>query len=585
MTSRNFVPYPSTDELVSKVHPTPDTPCHSTPCDESRRQRHKSVTFSLVTQVVSVLDMKESSSTTETTLSRSMFGDSTNASHNVNGPTERPSKKDYVPLDNPPSSRKRRFSLVSPPQVQLHIPSSNEVAASDESPSPSSPRKRRLSNPLSYEDVSVQPKSGVMKALGPNSPRHTNISTLAPPTIQPPPEICEEVNHRIRTTFDHPSFDFSQHVLHRTYVVRSIAFSPSEECVSMLDIGVDALFPSVFPHPPVCVDDNFTIHPSAGKGLGMFSRRSIRSGDIVLVERPVILTPYVIGLAVPLAQLYSDMFEKLSPDVSKQLMELSSSARSSPDKLKRSQVEFKTTDICESIMRMNALAVQLQVPKGEYAELSTHRGVFLQTSRCNHRFGPLVHSHSSTFLTEPHTAAPPMPNGTGTKRRSPSCSPLSAPSSPARRSPSPMFPRTSLRTSGNRNYACCIRSSACVPSVRSPLKPFGGAIWRGRDWRRSGTATRHRASLRSRSGARIVMGCLGIGCCWICIYGLWRLSKMKGWRYWIVRARFFHLPLLSQAYHRPRRLFPHSRYRLSTRGATSVDTLMRLPCVMGHWRM
>lgn len=329
---------------------------------------------------------------TETTLGKSMFGDSTNASHNVNGPTEGPSKKDYVPLDNLLSSRKRRFSLVSPPQVQLHIPSSNEMAASDESPSPSSPRKRRLSNLLPYENVPAKPKPGVMNPPGPNSPSHANISILAPPTNQPPPEICEEVNHRIRTTFDHPSFDFSQHVLHRTYIVRSITFSPSEECVSMLDVGVDALFPPVFPHPPVCVNDNFTIHPSPGKGLGMFSRRSICSGEIVLVERPVILTPYVIGLTVPLAQLYSDMFEKLSPDVSKHLMELSSSARSSPDKLKRSQVEFKTTDICESIMRMNALAVQLQVPKGEYAELSTHRGVFLQTSRCNHRFDPPAHS-------------------------------------------------------------------------------------------------------------------------------------------------------------------------------------------------
>ena len=154
----------------------------------------------------------------------------------------------------------------------------------------------------------------------------------------------------------------------------------------MLDFGVDALFPSVFPPPPLCAADNFTIHPSPGKGLGVFSRRLIRSGEIVLVERPVILTPYVIGLAVPLAKLYSDMFEKLSPDVSKQLMELSSFASSSSDKLKRSEVEFKTTDICESVMRMNALAVQLQVPKGENAELSTHRGVFLQTSRCNHRF-------------------------------------------------------------------------------------------------------------------------------------------------------------------------------------------------------
>ncbi|KIM37400.1 hypothetical protein M413DRAFT_273919 [Hebeloma cylindrosporum] len=396
MTSRNSISYHSTarvpapDELVStKVHPTPDIPCHTIPSDESRRQRRKSVTFSLVTQVVSVNQTPSTSSTPASRYTKSMFGDSTNASQNVNGPTANKQQANgRPPLDNPPPSRKRRFSVVSPPQVQLHIPSSsNEVAATDEddSPSPSSPRKRRLSALPPYEDVASPPKPGVRDLPRPNSPRHGHISILSPPANQPPPEICEEVNHRIRTTFDQPSFDFSQHVSHRTYVVRSISFSPTEECVSMLDVGVDALFPSVFPPPPICADDNFAIHPSPGKGLGMFSRRLVRSGEVVLVERPVILTPYVVGLAVPLAQLYSDMFEKLSPDVSKQLMELSSFAS---DNVKRNKVELKTKDVCESVMRMNALAVQLQVPKGEYAELSTHRGVFLNTSRCNHSCAP-----------------------------------------------------------------------------------------------------------------------------------------------------------------------------------------------------
>jgi hypothetical protein len=156
----------------------------------------------------------------------------------------------------------------------------------------------------------------------------------------------------------------------------------------MLDIGVDGLFPSVFPQPPPCADGNFVIHQSPGKGLGMFARRLIRSGETVLVERPVVLTPYVIGLAVPLEQLYFDMFEKLSPSVLSQLMGLSSTSMS-PDNPKRGNVG-KNTEICESIMHMNALAVQLQVPKGENAELSTHRGVFLQTSRCNHRFAHLI---------------------------------------------------------------------------------------------------------------------------------------------------------------------------------------------------
>jgi len=423
MTSRDPIPYrsaarvppsPPTGDLVSKVLTPPITPCHNPPCDKPCRQRRKSVTFSLVTQVVSASEvpgMNRSRPSAGATFhdstsiyGKSMLGDSTIASHKVISPTlikqsdnggSSKMHEGNATLANAPPSRKRRFSLVSPPLVELHIPSPNEVAATAEFPP--SPRKRRLSSLPSYEDdpsrMPSQPPPAVRDSLMPNPPRHTKLSILPSPSDPPPPEICAEVNHCIRTAFGHPSFDFSQHVLHRTYIVRSFAFSPSEECVSMLDIGVDGLLPTMFPQRPPCANDNFMIHQSPGQGLGMFARRLIRSGEIILVERPVILTPYVIGLAVPLEQLYFDMFEKLSPAVSKQLTDLSFSSMLL-DKARRGNVESETTEICESIMRMNALAVRLQVPKGEDAELSTHRGVFLQTSRCNHRF---AHLNLSSF--------------------------------------------------------------------------------------------------------------------------------------------------------------------------------------------
>ncbi|KAF8970868.1 hypothetical protein BDZ97DRAFT_1694130, partial [Flammula alnicola] len=40
-------------------------------------------------------------------------------------------------------------------------------------------------------------------------------------------------------------------------------------------------------------------------------------------------------------------------------------------------------------MRLHALAIDLPVPAGDdFAELPTHRGVFVNTSRCNHSCGP-----------------------------------------------------------------------------------------------------------------------------------------------------------------------------------------------------
>jgi len=145
----------------------------------------------------------------------------------------------------------------------------------------------------------------------------------------------------------------------------------------MLDAGVDDLLQRKFKKLPPQPDTsmNIDIRPSPWKGLGMFSRKHVSNGEAFFVEYPTVITPYVIGLSIGLSALYADIFGKLSGPVFEELMDLSSS----------SSISGETQDVHEAIMRINALAIELPVPSGEFSELNTHRAIFLQTSRCNHR--------------------------------------------------------------------------------------------------------------------------------------------------------------------------------------------------------
>ena len=262
---------------------------------------------------------------------------------------------------SPISPRKRRFSTVSPP---LH----------DSVHDSNSPRKRRFSS----EDKNQYDLSSSFI-------RTQELFTIPPSTNKPPPQVCAEINQHIESTFHYPDFDFMQHVQHRSYVVRTQYFDESE-CISMLDTDVDSLLQRVFEKLPPRPDTSFNIDIKAshGKGLGMFSRKRISDGVTFLVEYPTVIAPYVIGLSVSLSTLYADIFKRLSGPIYGDLMNLSCSSG-------------ETEDVYESIMRINALAIELPVPGSEYSELNTHRAIFLQTSRCNHRWVKLSLLSRSSF--------------------------------------------------------------------------------------------------------------------------------------------------------------------------------------------
>lgn len=184
------------------------------------------------------------------------------------------------------------------------------------------------------------------------------------------PEGYSRVSAKRRAGGDHPA---DYRIQTRAYLRHTI-YIDDFEGAALLDAGVRALLPAHF--TPSCPSPRGTfeiLRATGGKGLGMFARRDIPAGGLILVERPVVVSPSVIRLHEPLSEVYSSLFNRLSPSTYRELMNLANGA---PPK------ECSTV---EGIMRTNALGIELEVPDIPNPEHPVHHALFLNTSRCNHR--------------------------------------------------------------------------------------------------------------------------------------------------------------------------------------------------------
>jgi hypothetical protein len=129
----------------------------------------------------------------------------------------------------------------------------------------------------------------------------------------------------------------------------------------------------------------------------MFTERTLRPGEVILTEVPILVIPANApdflqnsGPSLDVSSVhYQKMFELLSEGVKEELMDLAWGGVYGGC---RSDV-----DLYETIMRINPLAVSL--PLSSISDCSSvsgsnvssiHRGIFLKTSRCNHRSVHLV---------------------------------------------------------------------------------------------------------------------------------------------------------------------------------------------------
>ncbi|KAG6878015.1 hypothetical protein C0993_000796 [Termitomyces sp. T159_Od127] len=187
----------------------------------------------------------------------------------------------------------------------------------------------------------------------------------------PPPHICARINAYVTTNpaLARPLFDFADHVRSRSYVIRNLVFKDFKSSM-LLDEGVERMLPAIFHVPDLVQSHMFRIGDAGDKGQGMFAQSDIRAGDVILVEHPAIVVPYLVGLNVPLADIYASLVDRLPYETRIELSQLYSGKDHS----------------FQDIVHLNALGIQLEVPDVARPELTTHRAVFLNTSKCNHSY-------------------------------------------------------------------------------------------------------------------------------------------------------------------------------------------------------
>lgn len=248
-------------------------------------------------------------------------------------------------------------------------------------------------------------------SLPPSKPNPSSLKEITP-TSPPPTPICAGVNSQIRQNpaLHYPEFDFASYVRHRTYTLSTIDFGKTATACfvdkGVHDIIEELLFEMSLPTPPTV--PSYEIRDAREKGLGIFATTPIPRNGTILTEHPTIIAPYLLGLSVPLAEMYTELFESLP----KRSFALATSLLTKhQDDLRMKSPSEKPSSLpppsfYEDIMQTNSIAVDLFVPSdAPYHEITTHRALFLLLSRCNHSCNPnAVWSWDAVTLTLTLTA-------------------------------------------------------------------------------------------------------------------------------------------------------------------------------------
>jgi hypothetical protein len=199
-----------------------------------------------------------------------------------------------------------------------------------------------------------------------------------------------------------------------------INWSPEVGFSSILaDEDIISGLKSPLPSSAKAVEGCYRISKAPGKGLGMFATKDIKPGDRILVENPLLVTPKQImpDLPIPPSLMYNvliapyqdtpafDAFFSLPncypltkeslpfgdfAATAKKTISLDPGvARGLPftSKASVSPEDVTVTDVkdAKAIAESNALDIQIHDPKWNADVAVTHKAVFLNATRINHR--------------------------------------------------------------------------------------------------------------------------------------------------------------------------------------------------------
>ncbi|KAJ7058487.1 hypothetical protein C8F01DRAFT_990819 [Mycena amicta] len=206
--------------------------------------------------------------------------------------------------------------------------------------------------------------------------------------------MCVKLNADVRANpvLDAPYFDLAGHIDSRAYCISDVFYADggNDHTAALLDVGVQKLLPSPPMAPPKATPPSscssaFLVQRTGFGTRAMFAAEPLPAGFTILVERPAIIAPYIIGTALNEqieAELFHALLKQLPPETQARVLTLASCK------------SVQECDVLVGIVRTNALPVSLSVPMDvPHPELPTHRALFVDTSRCNHSCSPNARWH------------------------------------------------------------------------------------------------------------------------------------------------------------------------------------------------
>lgn len=159
-----------------------------------------------------------------------------------------------------------------------------------------------------------------------------------------------------------------------SYIYRNLVFKDFEGVV-LADPRILDVLSRKFPTRPHYPLNSYKIDRTPNKGMGMFARRDIRAGGLIVIENPVIVLPMVLQLGSSLTrdEHFKMFFDRLDPDVRLRAFTL---------------FNCKPLDVCsmlEGIIRSNGIEITLPQSKSPSTPTTIHSGVFFDIIRFNHR--------------------------------------------------------------------------------------------------------------------------------------------------------------------------------------------------------
>ena len=250
-------------------------------------------------------------------------------------------------------------------------------------------------NCCNYAALSYPMRRGFLNA----KPKHDRTSAKAPPVLDESQSITQPPNSSDPTLDDKDASNWAQRLglsLDEFYeLVEKQAARRGEtivttfrnfiferfQGVTFTDSTILDLLPVEYGATPPALRGAYRISAVRGKGLGMFAARDIPAGAVIACENPVIVVPAIIPvLSISKEEMCQMLFDQLNPPKRDIALLLAN---------------CKPADVCgkeEGIIRTNGIGLELPVPDAPTAPDPTHCGIFLDMSRCNHRYGTMYQS-------------------------------------------------------------------------------------------------------------------------------------------------------------------------------------------------